>query len=150
MNPDLSALRGLHLPPAGGSVLQGEIIAAIALGFAAALIVGLARLLQARKRATVRRAALNGLKDTSGLDPEARLTAQARLLRRVVRTLSGDEAATVRGTAWAATLDRTFSTDFFSRGAGQVLVEGLYRRPAAADLIAIDSELARLFSRIRG
>ncbi|GEP08670.1 DUF4381 family protein [Methylobacterium gnaphalii] len=150
MNPDLSALRGLHLPTGGGSLLQGEIIAAIALGFAAALILGAVRLLLARRRATVRRAALRELSLAGSLEPQARLTAQAGLLRRVVRTLAGDEAATTRGTAWAGTLDRTFSTDFFSRGAGQVLVDGLYRRPGVIDPAAIDAELARLFSRIKG
>ncbi|GLS42421.1 DUF4381 domain-containing protein [Methylobacterium brachythecii] len=150
MNPDLSALRGLHLPSTGGNVVQGELVAAIALGFAAALIVGLARVMWLRAQTTIRRAALNELRRVRSLDPDSKLTAQARLLRRVVRTLAGDEAATTRGTAWAGTLDRTFATDFFSRGAGQILVEGLYRRPGATDPAAIEAELARLFSRIKG
>lgn len=145
----LSALRGLHLPTGGGSVLQGEIMAAIALGFLAALLIGLLRVLRARMRATVRRAALHELKQANGLEPQARLMTQARLLRRLVRTLAGEDAAAARGTAWAANLDRTFGTNFFSQGAGQVLVEGLYRRPGAADSVAIDAELIRLFSRIR-
>lgn len=149
MSPELSTLRGLHLPTGAGSVLQGEIVAAIALGFAAALIVGLARVLRARRQATVRRAALRELTLAKGLDPQARLTAQARLLRRIVRTLADEEAASARGTAWAQKLDGTFATDFFSRGAGQAFVDGLYRRPVAADPAAIDAELARLFSRIK-
>ncbi|GJE54079.1 MULTISPECIES: DUF4381 domain-containing protein [Methylobacterium] len=149
MNPELTTLRGLHLPTGGGSVLQGEIVAAIALGFAAALIVGLARILRARMRSTVRRAALRELAVARNLAPQARLTEQARLLRRVVRTIAGEEAASTRGTAWAQKLDGTFATDFFSRGAGQAFVDGLYRRPVAADPAAIDAELARLFSRIK-
>ena len=149
MNPDLSALRGLHLPTGGGSALQGEVVAASALGFAAALLVGLIRVLRARGQASVRRAALRELTLANGLDPETRRVAQARLLRRVVRTLEGDDAAAARGTVWAEKLDRTFATDFFSRGAGQALVEGLYRRPEAPDPAAIDAELGRLFSRIR-
>ncbi|GEO98780.1 DUF4381 domain-containing protein [Methylobacterium haplocladii] len=149
MNPELSTLRGLHLPAGGSSVLQGEIVAAIALGFAAALLFGLARILLARRRSTVRRAALHELTRARNLDPQTRLTAQARLLRRIVRTLEGEEAASARGTAWAQKLDGTFATDFFSRGAGRAFVDGLYRRPAAADPAAIDTELGRLFSRIK-
>ena len=153
MNPDtasvLASLRGLHLPTGGGSALQGEVVAAIALGFAAALLVGLVRLLRARLRSSVRRAALRELRLANGLDPQTRLVAQARLLRRLVRTLSGEEAAAMRGAAWAGTLDRTFGTDFFSRGAGRAFAEGLYRRPGGADPAAIDAELGRLLSRIR-
>lgn len=147
--PDLSALRGLHLPTASGTALQGEIVAAIALGFLAALLVGLFRLLRARRLSSVRRSALRELALTHGLEPEARRVAQARLLRRLVRTLAGDEAASARGTAWAGTLDRTFATEFFSGGAGRALVDGLYRRPGQADSDAIDAELDRLFARIR-
>ena len=149
MNPDLSTLRGIHLPTGGGSALQGEVVAAIALGFAAALLVGLLRLLRARMQASTRRAALRELALAHNLDPETRRVAQARLLRRVVRTLRGDEAAASRGATWARELDGTFATDFFSRGAGQALVEGLYRRPQASDAAVIDAELSRLFSKLR-
>src|SRR4051794_14284679 len=99
-------------------------------------------------RAGVRRAALREFKATRELAPDARLVAQARLLRRVARTLEGEAAASERGEAWASRLDRLFATDFFSRGAGRVLVDGLYRRPAAPDAGAIDAELARLLARI--
>lgn len=149
MNADLSALRGLHLPTGGGSALQGEVVAAIALGFAAALLIGLIRVLRARLQASVRRAALRELALANGLDPDTRRVAQAQLLRRVVRTLQGDASASQQGDVWARTLDRTFATDFFSRGAGQSLVEGLYRRPRAGDASAIDAELSRLFAKIR-
>ena len=146
---DLSALRGLHLPTGGGGALQGDLLAAVALGFAAALLVGLIRVIRARRGATVRRAALRELTLTQGLPPEARRVAQAQLLRRVVRTVSGEAAAGARGPDWAATLDRTFATDLFSRGAGRALVDGLYRRPEPSDPSALDAELGRLFARIR-
>lgn len=152
MNPDtqaaLSELRGLHLPTGGGGLLQGEIVAAIALGFLAALLVGLARLARARLRDTVRRAALRELALMGALPPTERPVAQARLLRRVVRTLSGEAAASARGPAWAQTLDRTFKTRFFEEGAGRDLVDGLYSRPGGADPAAIEAELKRLFSAI--
>ncbi len=145
--PDLSALHSLHLPT-GGTGVQGAVVAAIAAGFALALLVGLVRVLQARRSASLRRAALRELARTAALEPEARRVAQARLLRRVVRSLKGEAAAASRGEAWASILDQTFATTFFSRG-GRLLVEGLYRRPAAADSAALDAELGRLFAKIR-
>ena len=145
--PTLDQLRGLHLP-GGAGMLQGEIVAAAALGFLAALLVGLVRRLRGRARATVRRAALRELAATRGLDPGERLVAQARLLRRLARTLRGDDAAWAEGADWAAKLDALLRTDFFTRGAGRVLADGLYRRQAP-DLDAIEAELARLIGRIR-
>lgn len=154
MNPlasptDLTQLRGLHLPADAASSTQGEVVLAIALGFVAALLVGLVRLIRTRSKASVRASALRGLAETRALAPEARLIAQARLLRRLARTLAGDEAASTHGADWAATLDRLFATDVFSKGAGRVVTEGLYRRSSPADVEAIDSELGRLFARIR-
>ena len=145
----LDALRGLHLPGAAGAV-SGEVVAAVVLGFAAALLVGLARLLRVRARATVRRAALRELAAARELAPEARLVAQARLLRRLARTLQGEEAASAQGPAWAARLDGLLTTEFFGRGAGRVLVDGLYRRGVPADPDALDAELGRLIGRLRG
>ncbi|WP_027171379.1 DUF4381 family protein [Methylobacterium sp. 10] len=154
MNPltsptDLTQLRGLHLPANAASGAQGEVVLAIALGFVAALLVGLVRLMRARSRASVWASALRALSETRALPPEARLVAQARLLRRLTRTLAGDEAASTHGGDWAATLDRLFATDLFSKGAGRVVTEGLYRRSSPADIEAIDTELGRLFARIR-
>ncbi|GJE46377.1 DUF4381 domain-containing protein [Methylobacterium soli] len=153
MNPadlpvSLDGLRGLHLPSAAGTI-QGEIVAAVALGFLAALLVGLARALRGRRRASLRRAALRELDAARALAPEARLVAQARLLRRVARTLEGDAATAERGAAWAARLDRIFATDFFGQGAGRVLVDGLYRRRGEAETGMVDAELARLLARIK-
>lgn len=151
MNPELAAslesLRGLHLPANAAGAIQGEVVLAIALGFTAALLVGLVRYLRLRARNNVRRQALRDLAATRGLDPEARLVAQARLLRRLARTLQGDAAADAHGPDWATRLDRLFSTDFFTKGGGRVLADGLYRR-GPADPAAIDAELGRLFSRI--
>lgn len=151
MNPELAAslesLRGLHLPANAAGAIQGEVVLAIALGFTAALLVGLVRYLRFRARNTVRRSALRELAATRGLDAEARLVAQARLLRRLVRTLKGDSAADARGSDWATRLDELFATSFFTTGAGRVLADGLYRRDPA-DPAAIDAELGRLFSRI--
>ena len=153
MNPaetplGLDQLRGLHLPGGAAGAVQGEIVAAAVLGFLAALLVGLVRYLRGRSRASLRRAALADLARSRGLDPEARLVAQARLLRRRGRTLGGDAAARAAGADWAARLDALLKTDFFTRGAGQVLADGLYRRQAP-DLDALDAELGRLIGRLR-
>ncbi|CAO4138325.1 hypothetical protein LPLAFNJD_LOCUS149 [Methylorubrum aminovorans] len=147
--PDLSALRGLHLPTGGTGAVQPEMVAAIALGFGLALLVGGIRLLRARRGASLRRAALRELARAARLEPEARRVAQARLLRRVVRTLKGEEAARARGPAWAATLDATFGTDFFRTGPGRAFADDLYRRPASVDSAAIDAGLGRLLTQIR-
>jgi len=147
--PDLSTLRGLHLPTAGTSAVQPAMVAALALGFGLALLVGLIRIVRARRGASVRRAALRELALAGNLEPQARRVAQARLLRRVVRTLKGEEAARTRGSDWAATLDTTFATDFFRSGPGRVFADDLYRRPEATDPAAIDVGLGRLLSQIR-
>jgi hypothetical protein len=144
----LDQLRGLHLPGGAAGAVQGEIIAAAALGFLAALLVGLVRYGRSRSRATIRRAALAELTRSRGLDPEARLLAQARLLRRLGRTLGGEAESRAAGAAWAARLDGLFRTDFFTRGAGRVLTDGLYRRQDP-DLDALDAELGRLIGRLR-
>lgn len=150
----LDQLRGLHLPGGGAGAIQGEIVAAAALGFLAALLVGLVRALRGRARASLRRAALAELARSRGLDPGARLVAQARLLHRLARTLRSDSTQPeAGGPAWAARLDGLLATDFFTRGAGRVLADGLYRRQAAGletpDLEALDTELGRLIGRLR-
>ena len=144
----LDQLRGLHLPGAADGPVQGEILAALVLGLGAALLVGLARTLIARARLSVRRAALAELAGSRGLDGPDRILAQARLLRRLVRTLKGDEAASAQGAAWAGRLDAVLRTDFFTAGAGRVLVDGLYRRESP-DPASLDAELSRLIGRLK-
>ena len=144
----LEQLRGLHLPGGAAGALQGEVVAAAALGFLAALLVGLVRYGRGRARAGIRRAALAELARSRNLDPEARLVAQARLLRRLGRTLGGETEARATGADGAARLDALFRTDFFTRGAGRVLADGLYRRQDP-DLDALDAELGRLIGRLR-
>jgi len=143
----LDQLRGLHLPADAAGAAQGPVVLAIALGFTAALLVGLVRYLRARQRGTVRRVAARELAAANALPPEHRRVAQAQLLRRLARTLQGDAAADAQGAAWAAALDRLFATTFFSAGAGRIFAEGLYRR-GAPEPGPVDAELARLFARI--
>lgn len=143
----LDQLRGLHLPAEAAGAAQGPVVLALALGFTAALLVGLVRYLRARQRGTVRRVAARELAAANALPPGPRRVAQARLLRRLARTLRGDAAASTQGDAWAATLDGLFATDFFTKGAGRTFADGLYRRdPPESGLI--DAELGRLMQRI--
>jgi hypothetical protein len=144
----LDQLRGLHLPGGAAGPVPGEILLALIIGFSAALLVGLARALLARRRASIRRVALAELAGSRTLPGPDRLLAQARLLRRLVRTLAGDEASSAHGTAWASRLDRALRTDFFTAGAGRALVDGLYRRETP-DPAILDTELARLIGRLR-
>ncbi|MET0369235.1 MAG: DUF4381 family protein [Methylobacterium sp.] len=144
----LDQLRGLHLPGGASGPVPGEILLALVLGFGAALLVGLLRILVSRVRASVRRAALADLAGSRTLAPPDRILAQARLLRRLVRTLDGDEAASAHGAAWAARLDGRLRTDFFTAGAGRVLVDGLYRREVP-DPALLDAELTRLIGRLK-
>ncbi|GJD29049.1 hypothetical protein PMNALOAF_0281 [Methylobacterium adhaesivum] len=143
----LDQLRGLHLPADAAGAAQGPVVLAIALGFTAALLVGLVRFLRVRRRGTMRRVALRELAAANALPPESRRVAQARLLRRLARTLRGDTAASAQGPEWAATLDGLFATDFFTKGAGRTFADGLYQRDPPAPEI-IDAELVRLMQRI--
>ena len=144
----LDQLRGLHLPGGASGPVPGEILLALVLGFGAALLLGLLRVVVSRVRASVRRAALADLAGSRTLAPPERILAQARLLRRLVRTLDGDEAASAHGAAWATRLDGRLRTDFFTAGAGRVLVDGLYRREVP-DPALLDAELTRLIGRLK-
>ncbi len=121
---------------------------AMALGLAAAIIVA-AGIGTMRRRGSVRRAALATLAASRGLPAPERLVAQATLLRRVVRTLQGEAAARERGDAWLMQLDRSFDTEFFTRGPGRGYAEDLYRPGPDIDAGRMDTELAALIRRIR-
>jgi len=143
------ALRGLHLPTEGLTTDVGDAALAVAIGLVAALVVGSVLNLLMRRRRPVRRAALAMLSQMRELPPAERTVAQARLLRRLVLTLSGESAARRHESAWLEQLDLTFRTDFFSRGSGRYYVDGLYREQQIPDVAALDHNLAKLFRQIR-
>lgn len=143
------ALRGLHSPAEGLATSLSAVALETAIGLAAALVVGSGLSLLMRRRRAVRRAALDLLSQASELPMAERTVAQARLLRRLVLTLSGEAAARKQGSAWLEQLDRSFGTEFFTRGLGRYYVEGLYRDRQIADVAALDRELEALFRRIR-
>ncbi|ACA15901.1 conserved hypothetical protein [Methylobacterium sp. 4-46] len=144
----LADLRGLHAPPDPGG-LDLAVLAAIALGLALAALAVAARRLMSRQSTPVRRAALADLAAARGLDPPARLFAQARLVARLARALGAEDGVGGRSPEdRAVALDRLLRTDFFTAGPGRALTRDLYA-PAAPDLDAVDAGLTRLLSRIR-
>ncbi|PNG26183.1 DUF4381 domain-containing protein [Methylocella silvestris] len=140
----LNGLRPIHLPADSGEVFL--IAAAMLAGIVAALAgVALIRLLSVRRGAE-RRAALAELALSRGLAPDERLAAQAKLLRRLVRTIDGEAPRGLGGDAWLTRLDQTLRTSFFTAGAGQAFGEPLYRRSSAATVETLDLELSRLIA----
>lgn len=144
----LEGLRALHLPPETTS-LWSDLGFAAALGLALALAgVFVVRALWRPKR-SLRESALDAFEETKSLPTGERRAAQAAILRRVVRTVDGEEAARSSGDAWAAALDRTLRTDFFTARAGRVFATGLYSKPKAADDDdALDGELGALLKKL--
>ena len=143
------ALRGLHLPTEGLTTDVADAALAVAIGLAAALVVGIVLNLMMRRRHPVRRAALAMLSQMSELPPAERTLGQARLLRRLVLTLSGEIAARRQRSAWLEQLDLTFRTDFFTRGGGRYYVDGLYQKQQIPDAAALAHKLEDLFRQIR-
>jgi hypothetical protein len=145
----LAGLRGLHLPAEGPLSLPGQIGLAVAVGLLAALVIAAAVAFFARRRASVRRSAMRMLDAARRLDTPERLLVQAKLLRRLARTLDGAAASRSRGEAWAEHLDRIFATTFFTAGAGRYFAGDLYRPGAKPDAEAIERELTTLIRRIK-
>lgn len=152
MPPDdpLAALRAVRLPPVETSVWSDFGFAA-ALGLGVALLAWLAFRALHRPQRSLRASALDALARTDTLPSDERRAAQATILRRVVRTVEGEEAARTTGPAWGVTLDRVFATDLFGAGAGRVFVDGLYERPknSANDDRELDRALGGLFRQLR-
>lgn len=142
----LAGLRPIHLPADSGEValIATAALAGVCLALAATALM---RLLASRRGAE-RRAALDELALSRGLPPDERLAAQARLLRRLMRTIDGEAPRGLSGAAWLARLDRILGTSFFTAGAGQAFGEPLYRRSQAATVETLDLELSRLIAKI--
>jgi hypothetical protein len=141
----LNGLRPLHI--ASEIDRASPVVAMALLGCAAALACTFALGPWLMRRRALRRFALDELAATRALPSEARLVAQARLLRRIVAQLNAG-AAREQGETWLNRLDRVFSTRFFSEQAGQAFGDALYRPLADVDVDALDEALQRHFVRI--
>lgn len=145
----LAGLRALHLPPEPSS-FWSDVGVAVALGLAIALFASFLIRWLFRPRLSLRASATGALQAANALPPEDRRAAQAALLRRVVRTVEGEDAARAEGRDWAATLDRVFATDLFTQRNGRVFADGLYVRPVgSSDDPELDRELGGLVAKLR-
>ncbi|KQT50937.1 hypothetical protein ASG43_06725 [Aureimonas sp. Leaf454] len=145
----LEALRPAHLPPAALGFGFGDVALPVAIGLLLALLAALAWPRRIRGRARVSASALAELRRARALPPAEAQLVQARLLRRVVAAQDGKAAAELRGDAFAAHLDRSFSTDFFTTGAGRSLATGLYAPDDAGAAEAVSVQLERLFAGVK-
>jgi hypothetical protein len=121
----------------------------LAAGCMAALFLLFAGWRIRHRRVALRTSAEAALAATRGLAPADRLAAQATLLRRLVRSLQGDEAARAQGRAWLERLDGVFETRFFTQGHGVAFGEGLYHKPRDVDIDALDRSLRGLIAKVR-
>ena len=143
----LATLRPLR-EPVPVALPTAYLLAAL-IGMAVALLVAWSLKAGVARRGRFRRAAEAELVLTRGLPSHDRLTAQAALLRRVVRVAAGQEAALAQGAAWLTRLDALFATTFFSGGEGRVYGTALYRAGAMPDVEALDGVLVRLLAKLR-
>jgi hypothetical protein len=149
VNEVMSELRAIHLPSDAG-IGVGEIVLAVAIGLAAALVVSqLWAAIMNKGRRSLRGLALASLAVSKKLGPDDRLVFQAKLLRRLVRALRGEAAARQQGDAWLGLLDNTFRTDFFTRREGRCYGDGLYRPTPPPSIEVLDDQLRGLVKRMR-
>ena len=143
----LQTMHPMREPPPPAPIVPYLVMLAVGiLGAALAFVV----IRQAgHARAGLRRSAEAALAGSRQLLPAERLAAQARLLRRIVRTVAGDGAARAQDGAWLGVLDRTFATTFFASGDGRVYGDALYRRGAEADVEALDQALSGFIAALR-
>lgn len=145
----LEALRPAHLPQAGGGFGLGDIVLPVAIGLLLAMLVALLWPRRIPGRARIAASAVAELKRARNLPPAEARIVQARLLRRVVAARDGREAARLTGAAFAAHLDRSFATDFFTSGAGRALVSGLYEPVDPQATVDTSERLEALFAAVR-
>lgn len=140
MNPDLSQLRDIHLPPPvswwppapGWWLLLGASVLLLAVIF---------WWLQRRRNNRWRRQALRELADLRGLSSgaQAGVVALSVLLRRVaLNRFPRHEVAALNGDAWLAFLDRTLGTgNAFASGSGRLLATAPYAQNAQIESQAV-------------
>lgn len=138
----LDLLRPMHAPAGLENIGALALMLVLGLGLAVLLWPLLIR------RRALRRAALQELSRTMTLAGSEKRTAQARLLRLIMRKLDGPAART-EGTEWLARLDQVFATRFFTQGAGCCFGAALYERAADQPDSEVDAMLANLLAGLR-
>jgi hypothetical protein len=141
----LNALQAIRLPVVPASSLGEQISAALLAGTVAALLIHLVLAYRNKKRAEpVEKSFIRAIEDTLILPEGERLTAQASVIRRYVDVVAGDIAARKQGEDWLEELDGLFQTEFFRKGAGRALHEGLYSRQRTFETAALGPRLCEL------
>jgi len=144
----LSALRDIHLPGAPAEVELLWLWLLIAASLAALVVTGLA--LYRSRLPHWRGPALEALATVPNADPAESVTACARVLRQIVIANGGDTTlAQQTGESWLETLDQTFSSRYFTTGAGRVFGTDLYRPSISVDPATVAADLQRLVRRAR-
>jgi hypothetical protein len=143
----LETMHPMREPPPPDAITPYLLVLAVGCVAGVALFLVTWRL--RHRRAALRTAADAALEAARGLAPADRIAAQARLLRRVVRSVGGEAAASTYGDAWLQRLDDVFATNFFTAGAGIVFGDALYRRPGDIDLDGLDRSIRGLIANVR-
>ena len=138
----LDLLRPMHAPAGLENAGTLALMLALGLGLAALLWPMLSR------RRALRREALREFFRAQALAGNEKRTAQARLLRQIVRRLDGN-APFAEGAQWLARLDRVFATRFFTQGAGRCFGVALYERAGGPPDGEVDAMLAKLLAGLR-
>jgi hypothetical protein len=143
----LEALRALH--GGAGAPVDPLIWLAICAGLLAAIVCVFAARANLFRLPAVRRATHTALASTRDLPVELRHAEQAKVLRRVARTLGSEDQARLRGEAWLGALDHFFRTRYFTQGEGRYFADDLYRANNAHDPDAMARRLEHLARRLR-
>lgn len=125
----LNALLAIRLPAVPASSLWEQMAVALLAGVITAIVIQLALAFRNRKKAeALEQSFIVAINDMENLPDDERLAAQASLIRRYVNVVAGDGAARKQGEDWLEELDNLFKTEFFRKGGGRVLLDGLYSR----------------------
>lgn len=144
--PDpLNALQDIRLPSIQASSLMEQIAVALFAGITVAVIIQLLLAFKNNQRAESQEMTLiAAVKESEQLPDDERLAAQASAMRRYVNLVRGDAAARKQGEDWLAELDEVFTTEFFSKGAGRILLDGIYSRQQAFKTAGLGAALCEL------
>ncbi|MCO4319329.1 DUF4381 domain-containing protein [Phyllobacterium sp. 21LDTY02-6] len=125
----LNALQAIRLPAVPASLLWEQMAVALLAGAITAIIIQMALAYRnRRKAASLEQRFIAAIDEVESLGDDERLAAQASLMRGYVKIVAGDGAARKQGEDWLEELDNLFRTEFFRKGNGRVLLDGLYSR----------------------
>jgi hypothetical protein len=141
----LHALQAIRLPAVPASSLWEQMAVALLAGVTMAIIIQLALAFRNRKKAEpLEQRFIVAIKKVENLPDDERLAAQASLIRRYVNVVAGTGAARKQGEDWLEELDNLFNTEFFRKGTGRVLLDGLYARQPPFNSAELGTALCEL------